>query len=178
MPDCKSIDPLVTPYVDGELAEADRRHIDDHLHRCPPCHSRVAAERAVRTLIHDHRASLDARCAPAALRAKCAVLSRSGDARLKARVATAWRARAVPVALAASLVIVVGGAFVYQLTDSSARVLAAELTADHMKCFALNAMLGTHAKASAVESAMASGFGWPVHLPEDATKAGLELVGA
>ena len=181
MPDCKTIDPLVTPYVDGELAEKDRRHVDDHLHRCPPCHSRVTAERAVRELIHDHRASLESPCAPSALRARCAAAARLKDNRVKVRAlldAATWRARAVPFALAASLIVVVGGAFVYQLTDSSARVLAAELTADHMKCFAMNAMLGTHATASAVESAMASGFGWPVHLPEDATKAGLELVGA
>ena len=37
--------------------------------------------------------------------------------------------------------LVVGGAFVYQATDRSSRVLAAELTADHVKCFALNSVL-------------------------------------
>ena len=193
MPDCKIIDPLVTPYVDGELAETDRRHVDEHVQRCPPCHSRVAAERAVRALIHDHRPALESPCAPAPLRARCAEAARLGDARLKpgARIdaegtrglsralsLAAWRARAVPLALAASLVVVVGGAFVYQLTDSSARVLAAELTADHMKCFALNAMLGTNERAATVESAMVSGFGWPAQLPRDAARVGLELVGA
>ena len=183
MPDCKTIDPLVTPYVDDELAETDRRRVDEHVQRCPPCHSRVAAERAVRTLIQDHRPALESLCAPPALRARCAEAARSRDARLGARAPfgfnlAVWRARAVPLALAASLVIVVGGAFLYQLTDSSARVLAAELTADHMKCFALNAMLGTHERAAAVESAMVSGFGWPAHLPQDAARVGLELVGA
>jgi anti-sigma factor RsiW len=187
MPDCKTIDPLVTPYIDGELAETDRRHVDEHMHRCPPCHSRVAAERAVRELIHAHRPALDSRCAPPALRAKCAEAARSSDARGRDRTRgfgrasfdlAAWRARAVPLALAATLVIVVGGAFVYQLTDSSARVLAAELTADHLRCFAMNAMLGTHQMPAAVESAMVSGFGWPVRLPQDAARVGLELVGA
>ena len=181
MPDCKTIDPLVTPYIDGELAEADRRHVDDHLHRCPPCHSRVAAERAVRELIHGHRASLESPCAPFALRARCAEAARLKRDRAKGRAIfdlAAWRARAVPFALAASLIVVVGGAFVYQLTESSARVLAAELTADHMKCFAMNAMLGTREVPSAVESAMAASFGWPAHLPDDAATAGLELVGA
>ena len=174
MPDCKTIDPLVTPYVDDELAETDRRHVDEHVHRCPPCHSRVAAERAVRALIRNHRPALESPCAPPALRARCAEAARSTEARPKG----AWLARVVPFALAASLVVVVGGAFVYQLTDSSARVLAAELTADHMKCFAMNAMLGTHERASTVESAMVSGFGWPAHLPQDAARVGLELVGA
>jgi len=190
MPDCKTIDPLVTPYVDGELAETDRRNVDEHVHRCPPCHSRVAAERAVRALIRDHRPALESRSAPPALRARCAGAARSTGARLTAFAKApavrrsvflnlaAWRARAVPFALAASLVVMVGGAFLYQLTDSSARVLAAELTADHMKCFAMNAMLGTHEQPSTVESTMVSGFGWQAHLPQDAARVGLELVGA
>ena len=50
-----------------------------------------------------------------------------------------WRSRLVPLALAATLVLIVGGAFVYQLTAASTNVMAAELTADHMKCFAMNA---------------------------------------
>ena len=33
-------------------------------------------------------------------------------------------------------------------TDKSARVLAAELTADHVKCFAMNSVLGTHQDAA------------------------------
>ena len=37
-----SIDPLVTPFVDGELPDADRRLVDEHLRACPPCHARVA----------------------------------------------------------------------------------------------------------------------------------------
>jgi anti-sigma factor RsiW len=83
-----------------------------------------------------------------------------------------------PYALAASLVLVVGGAFLYQATARSARVLAAQLTADHVKCFAMNSALGTHQMPAVVESSMASGFDWPMHLPEDPSSAGLELIGA
>jgi anti-sigma factor RsiW len=84
----------------------------------------------------------------------------------------------VPFTLAASLVAVVGGAFVYQATDKSARVLAAELVADHAKCFAMNGMLGTHQPPATVEQSMASAFEWRMHLPENPARAGLELVGA
>jgi anti-sigma factor RsiW len=56
--------------------------------------------------------------------------------------------------------------------------MAAELTADHMKCLALNRMLDTHEAASTVESSMFSSFGWLPHLPEQPERAGLELVGA
>jgi hypothetical protein len=82
------------------------------------------------------------------------------------------------MAMAASLVTVVGGAFLYQATHRSARVMAAELAADHIKCFAMNAALGTREKASAVESTMLSSFDWRMHLPSDPSRAGLELVGA
>ena len=49
-----------------------------------------------------------------------AVAGRIGGAALGA-----WRARLVPLALAATLVLVVGGAFLYQATDQSARLMAA-----------------------------------------------------
>src|SRR5438093_3916051 len=75
MRNCQSIDPLVTPYVDRELPDSDRQAVDEHLRACPPCHSRVAAEEAVRNLVHARQPALHARVAPPALRAKCAALA-------------------------------------------------------------------------------------------------------
>jgi anti-sigma factor RsiW len=178
---CDRIDPLVTPFIDGALPEPDRRSVEDHLRVCPPCHSRVAAERQVHELIRARVPLLNKTEAPDTLHAKCWDLARvkpqSSDAAAGTRAAALPR-RLAPYALAASLVMVVGGAFVYQATDKSARVLAAELTADHVKCFALNRALGLHAGTAAVESSMASSFGWPAHLPVDPAKADLELVGS
>jgi anti-sigma factor RsiW len=183
MPNCYKIDPLVTPFIDGDLPEADRHTVEDHLRVCPPCHSRVVAEREVHELIRTRVPALKKTQAPDSLHAKCWEIARlkpqASDETIRGAVAPPVPSRRLaPYALAASLVLVVGGAFVYQATDKSARVLAAELTADHMKCIALNHALGTHDAATAVESAMASGFDWRVHLPEDASKAGLELVGS
>jgi len=175
---CQRIDALITPFVDGELPEPDSRNVEDHLRRCPPCYSRVSAERTVRTLVRDNHSMLAAPRAPDGLRTRCAALSHGADgARGVGRAPANWRTRLTPYALAASLVVVVGGAFVYQATDNSARVLAAELTADHLKCFALNRALGTHEEASVVESSLASSFGWRAHLPENPASAGLELIG-
>jgi len=42
----------------------------------------------------------------------------------------------------------------------------------------MNRALGTHQEVAAVESSLASGFGWRAHLPEDPASAGLELVGS
>jgi anti-sigma factor RsiW len=184
MSDCQRIESLVTPFIDGELADGDRDVVARHLRVCAPCASRAAAERAVRDLIHQVRPGLlTAPRAPDALRAKCARLAggSSGGKRgiLGAfSLAPSWRARLTPIALTASLVLIVGGAFTYQITEKSARIMAAELAADHVKCFAMNRVLGTHQPPSLVESAMIARFDWPVHLPGDPARAGLELVGA
>ena len=186
---CKTLDPVVTPYIDGELGAADRAAVDAHLRVCASCHSRVEAERIVRETLRGRRAALKQERAPAGLRARCALSAGAARALLSdaPRPGRAWlKSAAIPretgsrlraLALAASLVLVVGGAFVYELTDRSVRVMAAELTADHLKCFAVNHLLGTHQETAEVEGSIASGFGAPLHLPEQPERAGLELVG-
>ena len=205
MLNCHSIDPLVTPFIDGELPDADRLAVAAHLSHCPPCHSRVVAEQAVHELIRARRSTLTV-CAPEPLRRRCAQLAglQASEAAVPGAPASpagtlpstrsspgtssrsfrpiladrSWAARLAPFALAASLVVVVGGAFLYQATESSARLLAAELTADHLKCFAMNRALGTRQMPAAVESSMASAFNWRMQLPEDPARAGLELIGS
>ena len=181
-PSCQKIDPLVTPFIDGELPDPDRRAVEEHLRACPPCHSRVVAEREVHTLIREKVPALCKAEAPDALHARCWELARltprSDAAPRAAAPPVALPRRLAPYALAASLVFVVGGAFVYQATDKSSRVLAAELTADHVKCFAMNGLFGKHEGVEAVERSMANRFGWRMHLPADPARAGLELVGS
>jgi anti-sigma factor RsiW len=177
MPNCWTIDPLVTPYVDGELAAADRDVVERHLRACPPCRARVISEQAVRDLVSARKPTLQSACAPPALRARC----QEQGSRQKLPAATS---RSVmpgirylrPLALAAALVLIVGAAFIYPLTANSSRVLAAELAVDHMKCFMLNGALGTHHTTDAVESELASSFGWATNLPDRPQQAGLELV--
>ena len=177
---CDRIDPLVTPFVDGDLPDADRRAVEEHLRVCPPCHSRIAAERQVHDLIRTRVPALTQTAAPDALHARCWLLARHAPHSADGAAASAapLPRRLASYALAASLVLVVGGAFVYQATDQSARVMAAELTADHVKCFAMNGVFGTHQGAAAVESSMSGSFGWSMHLPADPARAGLELVGS
>jgi anti-sigma factor RsiW len=185
MPDCKTLDLFAAPYVDGELEAADRAAVDAHLSACPPCRSRLDAERSVRALIHARHAALCADAAPETLRARCAAACQTATAAPRpavpiVRPASAfhvWRTRLAPLALAASVAIIAGGTLVYEATDQSSRVMAAELTADHIKCFGLNRVLGTHDTAAAVENAIASSFGLRLALPEQPEREGLELVG-
>ena len=177
-PDCQKVDQLVTPYVDGQLDDRERAAVAEHLTVCPPCDWRVRKERAVRDLVGVHRVTLSAESAPGALRARCAEsMRRAADLDRPAPVTPAgWRGRLAPLALAASLVLIVGAAFLYQLTQASSRIMAAELTADHVKCFTVPG--AGHPDSGAVESSLWSGFGWRVHLPARVTQANLELVDA
>ena len=176
---CSSIEPLVTPFIDGELAAAERELVQEHLRDCPPCCSRVNAEQAVHRLVSARKESLHGERAPAALRVKCqSLVSQASTPADPSWAVSSWPSALAPLALVATLVLIVGGAFVYQLTARSGRVMAAELTVDHMKCFAMNSLLGTHQATAAVESSMASGFGWEAHLPENTGREGLELVGS
>jgi anti-sigma factor RsiW len=180
MSDCHQIDPLVTPFVDGDISPDHRELVDRHLIVCPSCRSRVHAERAVYALVRERRAALVSNTAPAALRARCAAMTGTPVAGVRPTPRPgSWRARAMPLALAATLVLVVSGAFLYEATAHSTQLLAAELTADHVKCFrVLNTVLGTHQQREAVESSMASSFDWQMRLPDNADAEGLELIGA
>ena len=106
MSDCTSIDPLITPYVDDDIDVTARRRVDEHVLRCPPCHSRVAAERAVRALMRVRRAEISRDTASPELRARCLALR---AAKVSGGAASTWRVRMKPLAMAASLVLVVGG---------------------------------------------------------------------
>src|SRR4051812_41789941 len=119
MSKCSFIDSLLTPYVDGELPPGDRAAVESHVDACPPCRGRLLAERTVRMVLAERRTAMCAARASDALRTRCSAIAtgRTGPARLTA--AAGWRARLAPLSLAAALVLVVGGAFLYQLTASS-----------------------------------------------------------
>jgi anti-sigma factor RsiW len=177
MADCKLIDSLVTPYIDGDLSATERDRVDRHLDICRACRGRVHAEQAVHALIRVRRSVLMSGTAPPALRTRCTGFVRSGTR--PGPTAAIWRARLVPLALAASLIFIVAGAFIYELTARSTVVLAAELTADHLKCFRIiNSVVGAQRQPATIEDSMASRFDWRMQLPEHAERADLELVGA
>jgi hypothetical protein len=76
------------------------------------------------------------------------------------------------------LTVVVSGGVLYRLTQTSVRVMAAELAVDHMKCSLVNRALGTRHEHREVRDTLASAFDWQATLPVRPETAGLELVGA
>src|SRR5262249_36910746 len=156
--------------------------VDAHLRTCPPCHSRVTAERAIRELLQARKSALKEIRAPESLRARCAAsqivqttgktliseLSAAGAAGADGRPSRSarWLIPVRSVAVAAALVFIVGGAFLYELTDRSTRVMADQLVADHIKCFgAMNHLLGTNDQPEAIEASLAANIGWRLRLP-------------
>src|SRR3954452_20920864 len=104
-PECSSLDPLVTPYVDGELDPAPCETLRHHLDRCPPCRARIEVERSVRDLLRARQPILHTPDAPSALRARCASLCRKDRIRsrpsLPPWLAALGRSRGVPGPFAA-----------------------------------------------------------------------------
>ena len=169
MPSCREFDALVTPYIDGEATAAERAVVESHLAACPPCRHRAAAETAARQTL---RALLCRPCAPDQLRARClaAAALEKGSGWLS-RTRLSLRSLSV----AAATLLLVGGVLLYGLTRLSPTVLAAQLTLDHLKCFAVDRP-NTAVDASVTEQGFERDHGWSVHLPR-VSVAGLQLVG-
>lgn len=184
MSSCASVDAFVTPYVDGELPASDRGLVEQHLGVCASCRGRVAAERLARELVVDRRPSLQC-AAPPTLHARCSAAIESArtqpaivsPARATPRVRPVWHKRIAPLAAAAALTVVAGGAFLYEATGRSTRLMAAELAADHVKCFTMNAAFGTQQSDEAVRHTLASSFDWTTEVPRG-RDGELKLVGS
>jgi anti-sigma factor RsiW len=167
MPSCREIDPLFVPYIDGEATAEQRAVVDGHLRACPKCRHHTALQSAVRDTV---RTKLSRPCAPEALRTRCRAAARAGMGPFGTT-----RSTITSLSIAAALFFAVGGVLLYALTGLSPAVLAAQLTLDHVKCFAVHdADAPVDARAS--EAQYARDYGSEIHLPRVAID-GLQLVG-
>lgn len=185
MSSCSSIDPLVTPYVDCELDQGARDAVEAHLQSCAVCRARIAAERAACALVKRRQAELTGVCAPSWLRDRCAGTRRSSPVvplTPRTEAPPARRAGAnhpvVRWALAATVLLASAGALVYRVTVGAEHAIAAELAADHAKCFMLNTVLRTHQSIGEAQAYLRSRFDWEAELPQPAGDTDLHLVGS
>lgn len=125
MKDCRDIEPLLTPYVDGEVDRDQSDAVRAHLMRCAPCRASAQAERDARAWLRAGADELRG-AAPPALETRCRALCPSLPKRPR------WM---MPAAVAASLAVVLGGIALGLLTNER-RAIASELSADHERCFA------------------------------------------
>jgi anti-sigma factor (TIGR02949 family) len=162
---CDELEPLLTPYVDGEADEGERDTVERHIETCPACGRRIDAERTGRAVVQARREALRTP-APAALRARCRRLAQPRAARAR---------RWVPLSLAASVLLALAGAFVYHLADP-VEALAASVAADHLKCFGVQDTSVT-ADAGVLRRRWQRDHEWRLPVAPGRPENGIRLVG-
>jgi anti-sigma factor RsiW len=174
MATCHDLDRLLTSYLDAEAGAADRQAVERHLGECPPCARRAAAEGAARRVV-TVRAAVLAIPAPEALRRRCAALA-PGARSAGWWIAMGWH----PAVLAAASAVMIGLAATvgYGVVTDSPTLLVAELTLDHLKCFALFEPREARGDPAAVAREMQADYGWQVGVPGSLPGAHLTLIGA
>jgi len=159
-PNCRRICDLLTQYADGTLAADQRAEVQRHLDACPPCRVIAGKECGARQLL---RACADrlrgAEPLPPDLRSRCQAASRgTADTRW-------WSHASIRFAIAAALIIFLG-ALLSIVTRQSDALLAAQLTADHMKCFGLfRPQEGKTMDAAEAQRMLSDRFGLDIHVP-------------
>lgn len=173
MSDCRRTGERLTPYVDEALPADERREVERHLDACPPCRQFAIEEQGGRRLVRECADRLRQSPLPPGLRSRCEALAREHG---RVRAPASWRARLVPAALMAGLVGFVGVVILPVATRRSDALLAAQLAADHVKCFQLFDS-GDTVDAQGVERDLEARYGWDVHVPPSSAEHGLRLVG-
>ena len=171
-PTCRRICDLLTQYADGALPAAEHAEVQRHLEACPPCRVIAGKECGARQLLRACANRLRADQVPQALRSRCEDLSRRPAA------SNLWSRRFVRLAAAAVLIIFTGSLLSF-VTRQSDALLAAQLTADHVKCFALfGPQDGRTLDAAQAQQMLQERFGMNVHVPPSSPSGALELVNA
>jgi anti-sigma factor (TIGR02949 family) len=162
-PNCRRICDMLTEYADGTLADAQRAEVQRHLDACPPCRVIAGKECGGRQLLRTCADRLrGTEPLPTDLRARCQAASHRGGA------PQVWSRPSVRFAIAAALIVFVG-ALVSIVTRHSDALLAAQLTADHMKCFGLfRPEEGKTMDAAAAQQILRDRFGIEMHVPPSA----------
>jgi anti-sigma factor (TIGR02949 family) len=174
MVSCQDMDRLLTAYLDGEIRGDEHRSVEEHLTACPACGRRAGAEGTVRKVVMLRAASLST-AAPAGLRDRCAALA-PRPARARWWAAPGWRRTSVASATLAVLVFAV--VLSYGVLSHSPTLLAAELTLDHLKCFALFEPRVADADPAAVAAQLEKDYGWRLRIPGSFERERLVLLGA
>jgi anti-sigma factor RsiW len=175
MSDCRRTIDRLTPYVDAALPPREQQDVRQHLEDCPPCRVSAVKEEGGRAVLRERADQLRNPPLPPGLRTRCAAIA-SEHARVRA--AASWRTRFIPVALTAALLLFTAFAVFSLATQRSNTLLAAQLSADHDRCFRRIGTAAGSLDAQAEEARLAEEFGWDVHIPPSSDADGVRLVGA
>ena len=172
MSDCRQIESLLPPFVDGEADTRSIQLVEAHLVGCASCRNRVTMERTVKSVLRAHAAELT-ELAPPGLRTRVVGALEARADRRKA----SWGMRVTAFAAAAVLLVVVVGALEL-VTPKSDVLYAAQLAIDHMRCFVMELASKEPADAHVVQQTLSDKYGWSVPVPASNAQAGVTLVAA
>ena len=171
MATCREIEPKLAEYVDGEQPATDRAAVDAHLQSCPPCRSRASGERAVHDLLCSRRQTLRSR-ASGRLHERCAAQRALGPSSTVTLARQPW----VRMSLAASLLLAAALFLVFGW-GSSVETYAAQLSADHLKCFQFPPDAATRPDMTMLNHTWQVSNGWGLKLETAEPIDGLTLLG-
>ena len=169
MTTCRDIESKLAAYIDRDQPVADRLAVEAHLRACPGCRTRALGEQAARDLVCSRRETLRG-CAPSGLRSRCAGKRRSSLAGSLPR--QPW----VPLSLAASLVLVTV-VFLLFGWGSSVETYAAQLAADHVKCFQFPPDASTASDVTLLGKTWQATAGWALKVAASTPSEQLQLLG-
>ena len=173
--DCRRTAERLTSYLDETLSPQERAEVERHLGACPPCRTAATQEQGGRTVLRDQARALGDAPLPPGLRSRCEALAREPAGR---RAASPLVMRRL-APLTAALMLDIAFLTLSLATHRSDTVLAAQLTADHAKCFRLFASNGSSdVDARRVERMLEDDYGWDLHVPPSSSASGVRLIGA
>jgi anti-sigma factor RsiW len=181
MSECRQCSESLAAFVDDLLGPQERQRVERHLNDCAACRQQAADEGVGRRLLRHRASQLLAEPLPPGLRSRCEALAqiRKDSFGKVGAYGPWWRVRLVPVLLTAVVMIFTASAFLSLATRRSGTLLAAQLTADHSKCFRLLAPPdGAAADARSIEHMLSQQYGWNVHVPSSSPQDDIQLVGA
>jgi hypothetical protein len=133
----------------------------------------VARERGGQIVLRHHAQRLREEPLPPGLRSRCESIVQGGAP--ASGGLPGWRRTLVPTVLSVILLVFTASAIFSLATRRSDAVLAAQLTADHSKCFKL--FVGDESSMSAEEAEhfLSEQYGWKIHVPP--STSGVQLLG-
>lgn len=175
MSECRRTVERLAPWADESLPEPERAEVERHLAVCPPCRVAANSERAGRQILRACAERLRSEPLPPGLRTRCEALAREQGRQTR----PGWLRTLAPVAIVAILLVFTASTLFSLATRRSDALLAAQLTADHVKCFTMfDSSDAPSLDAGIAERQLAESYGWNVRVPPSAPQVGVQLVGA
>ena len=170
MTNCRDIESKLAGYVDGGQPAGDRLAVETHLRTCPSCRARAQGEQTAHDLLCSRRDALRG-CAPSDLRQRCA-----GHWRAPHHGGAVGRRPWVRFSLAASILLATSVFLVFGW-GSSVETYAAQLAADHLKCFQFPPDASSAGDATLVAKTWLATAGWTLKVAAATPSDQLELLG-